>query len=149
MATYKEIFGKKIKFLSSDPATGAEGQIWYNSTSDTFKSVLSSGAWTSASPLGTARYDMGGFGIQTAAVAAGGNIDPGHSTLTEEYNGSGWSTGGALATGRTALSACGTLTAGLAFGGGYWPPKPYNRCNRRIQWNCVDYFSRKYGGRKI
>jgi hypothetical protein len=39
MATYKEIFGKQIKFLSSDPANEAEGQIWYNSTSGTFKSV--------------------------------------------------------------------------------------------------------------
>jgi len=41
MTTYKEIFGKPIKVVSSDPTdAGAEGQVWYNSTSGTFKTVL-------------------------------------------------------------------------------------------------------------
>jgi len=52
MATYKQIFGKQIEFLSTDPANEGEGQIWYNSTSGTFKSVVVSEAWSSA-----ARYD--------------------------------------------------------------------------------------------
>ena len=51
MATYKEIFGKQVKFLSSDPANEAEGQIWYNSTSGTFKSVLVSEAWSSSGSI--------------------------------------------------------------------------------------------------
>ena len=42
MATYKEIFGKQVKFLSSDPDNEGEGQVWYNSTSDTFKNVVNS-----------------------------------------------------------------------------------------------------------
>jgi hypothetical protein len=34
MSTYKEIFGKQIKNLSSDPpAAISEGQIWYNTSS--------------------------------------------------------------------------------------------------------------------
>ena len=33
MTTYKEIFGKPVKVLSSDPSNETEGQIWYNSTS--------------------------------------------------------------------------------------------------------------------
>ena len=50
MATYKQIFGKQIEFLSSDPTNEAEGQVWYNSTSYTFKTVVNSGAWSSSSP---------------------------------------------------------------------------------------------------
>ena len=40
MTTYKEIFGKYVKNYSSDPTADAEGQVWYNSTSGTFKSEL-------------------------------------------------------------------------------------------------------------
>jgi hypothetical protein len=43
MTTYKEIFGKQVKNYSSDPANDAEGQVWYNSTSGTFKSLLATG----------------------------------------------------------------------------------------------------------
>ena len=53
MATYKEIFGKQIKFLSSDPDNEAEGQIWYNSTSNTLKTVVNSGAWAATAPINT------------------------------------------------------------------------------------------------
>ena len=46
MTTYKEIFGKPVKVLSTDPTDAqAEGQVWYNSTSGTFKTVLSVGGW--------------------------------------------------------------------------------------------------------
>ena len=41
MTTYKEIFGKQIKNLSSDPpAAISEGQIWYNTSSNAFKTTL-------------------------------------------------------------------------------------------------------------
>jgi hypothetical protein len=40
MTTYKEIFGKYVKNYSSDPTADAEGQVWYNTTSGTFKSVV-------------------------------------------------------------------------------------------------------------
>jgi len=80
MATYKEIFGKEVKFLSSDPVNEVEGQIWYNTTSRTFKSVVAGAAWSSASPIITARATGAGFGTQTAAVMAGGAP---YTTLTE------------------------------------------------------------------
>ena len=51
MATYKQIFGKQVKFLSSDPANEAEGQVWYNSTSGTFKSVVSGGGWSTTTSM--------------------------------------------------------------------------------------------------
>ena len=66
MATYKQIFGKQIKFLSTDPANESEGLIWYNSTSGTFKSTLVTEAWSSTSGLNTARRGIAGAGIQTA-----------------------------------------------------------------------------------
>jgi hypothetical protein len=73
MTTYKEIFGKYVKNYSSDPSSDIEGQIWYNSTSGTFKSQVSLGAvWASGGNLGTAREGLGGAGIQTSALAFGG-----------------------------------------------------------------------------
>jgi|TARA_R110002020_G_scaffold106646_2_gene248199 RNase P/RNase MRP subunit p29 len=48
MATYREIFGQAIKVLASDPSASAatEGQVWYNSTSNTFKIVVDDGGYT-------------------------------------------------------------------------------------------------------
>jgi hypothetical protein len=51
MTTYKELFGKAVKYLSTDPTTEAEGQVWYNSTSGTFKSVVATAAWSSGSSM--------------------------------------------------------------------------------------------------
>jgi hypothetical protein len=46
-------------------------------------------SWTAGGSLGTARYQLGGAGIQTAALGFGG-----YSTVTtgatEEYDGSTW-----------------------------------------------------------
>jgi hypothetical protein len=124
MTDYKNIFGKPVKFLATDPDNAeAEGQIWYNSTSGTFKSVVVGEAWSSGAPLITARQALGGAGTQTAGLAFGGSI-PTNQT-TEEYNGSGWATGGNLTTGRQDLSGAGTQTAGLAFGGNPGA-SPYN-----------------------
>jgi hypothetical protein len=45
MTTYKELFGKYVQNYASDPtSTDAEGQIWYNTTSGTFKTALG-GYW--------------------------------------------------------------------------------------------------------
>jgi hypothetical protein len=55
MTTYKEIFGKYVKNYSSDPSSDAEGQVWYNTTSGTFKSVVAVAAWSAGSPLITWR----------------------------------------------------------------------------------------------
>jgi hypothetical protein len=46
MTTYKEIFGKYIKNYSSDPTDDVEGQVWYNSTTGVFKSVLAVDSWS-------------------------------------------------------------------------------------------------------
>jgi len=91
MSEYKSIKGKTVQFLGSDPSdTGAEGQVWYNSAAGAFKSVVVGEAWSSGSPLSTARAYLAGMGTQTAALAAGGNTPPGsYITTTEEWIGNG------------------------------------------------------------
>ena len=133
MSTYRKIHGRSIQAVTTDPTESvAEGQVWYNTTSDTFKSVIASEAWSSTSPLLQSRDSAGGAGIQTAAMIFGGRneVDGGPTggpnaqyNLTEEYNGTGYSTGGALVQGRQAIAGAGTQTAGLGVGG-YHPPSP-------------------------
>jgi len=122
MTAYKELFGKYVQNVTSDPtSTDAEGQIWYNSTSGTFKTALGGyGAWSAGGNLNTARTSLAGAGTQTAALAFGGNINaPVYGiTNTELYNGTSWTnnpTG--LGTARYALAGAGLQTAAIAFGG--------------------------------
>jgi hypothetical protein len=43
-------------------------------------------SWTEVNDLNTARFSLGGDGSQTSAIAAGGDLSPGNSNLTEEWN---------------------------------------------------------------
>ena len=122
MTTYKEIFGKYVKNYSSDPTADAEGQVWYNTTSGTFKTNVNiGGAWASGGNMGTARTVLGGAGTQTAGLAFGGRTSPTSPTVTtatEEYDGSAWTAGGAMSAAKdTGVGTAGTQTAGSAFGG--------------------------------
>ena len=48
MATYYDIHGQKVKYLSSDPSPVTKGQVWYNSTSNTLKiRSYKNAVWTS------------------------------------------------------------------------------------------------------
>ena len=75
--------------------------------------------WTSVNSMGTARYSLAGFGTQTSAVAALGNLVPGTITAaTEEYDGTSWITTISASTARGAIpGSAGTSKAGLVFGG--------------------------------
>jgi hypothetical protein len=124
MTTYKEIFGKPIKVVSSDPTdAGTEGQIWYNSTLGSFRSVVASGAWASGAPLSTARNTIAGAGIQTAALASGGYGGPPGSAYLDTtctYDGSNWtalSSPSNLLDSRFASTMTGTQTAAIMFNG--------------------------------
>ena len=123
MTDYKNIRGKKIKFFTSDLGNDeAEGQIFYQDTDNQFKTVVASAAWSSAANGLTARGSLpGGFGTQTAAVAAGGYTTTDVAT-TEEYNGNGYSSAEDLNTARYGLGGAGTLTAGVVFAGHENPP---------------------------
>ena len=120
MTNYKSLLGQKIKKVSSDPSNPLEGQIWYNTTSGTLKGLPQLQAWSSASPLSTARQAVGGIGTQSANLVVGGYVTA-ESALVEEYNGSGWTTGGALPAARQSGGGFGTQTAGVYAGGGVSP----------------------------
>jgi hypothetical protein len=125
MTTYKEIFGKYVKNYSSDPSSDAEGQVWYNTTSGTFKSNVNlGGVWAAGGNLPVTNFQSGGAGIQTANVIFGGTAPPGSpqkTAATFEYDGSTWSPSGNMNTSRTAPAGAGTQTAALGAGGYVFP----------------------------
>ena len=117
MSTYREIHGKAIKSLSTDPSdANVAGQVWYNTDSNTFKSVINVEAFTSTGPVLTGRFSSAGAGSQTASLIAGG-YSTAATTATEEYNGSGWAAGGNLNTARYYIGGAGTQTSALAMSG--------------------------------
>jgi len=117
MSTYRKIHGRSIQPVTTDP-TGdiTEGQVWYNTTSDTFKSVLGVATWVSSTPLPSTASNGGGAGIQTAALFFGGRSGTQLNT-TSEYNGSGYGSGGAMGTARNQMGTGGTQTAAVTSGG--------------------------------
>jgi len=129
MTDYKNIFGKPVKFLATDPDNAeAEGQIWYNSTDGVFKDLIISEAWSAAGPLGSGRYALGQGtgGTVDAGIAVFGRKGGPAVNSTEEYNGSGWSTGGNGNTARYACAKFGTQTAAVAAGGKITGPSVQN-----------------------
>jgi hypothetical protein len=79
-------------------------------------------SWTSVNSMNTARDQLAGAGIQTSALAFGGQ-SPSDTGATEEYDGTSWVTSpGSLNTARLSLlDGVGTQTSALAFGGGTPP----------------------------
>tara|TARA_R110001583_G_scaffold67980_1_gene193949 strand:+ start:384 stop:1364 length:981 start_codon:yes stop_codon:yes gene_type:complete len=118
MSDYNVIAGLKIKYLSADPSNPEAGQVWYNSTTDKLRvsGVLGTGAWASGGNMNTGASSNAGFGIQTAAVSAGGNTRAGQS---EEYNGSSWTSLPSMPRSAPAFifGGCGVETAGITAGG--------------------------------
>jgi hypothetical protein len=99
MAEYKGIKGFKVQYLSADPSDPIIGQTWYNSTSKDLKytGATAADAWATGGNLSNARYELGGCGTQTAALAFGGEPN---TAATEEYNGATWSPSNNLVTAR-------------------------------------------------
>ena len=131
MATYKQIFGKQVKFLSADPpAASGEGQVWYNSTSNTFKTSLNlGGVWSSGNALNTGRLALGGTGTQAAGFAISGILGhptsspPNMVTQSEDYDGTSWTVAPSVGAGRYTMGTAGTQTAAL-INKGYGPSAP-------------------------
>ena len=127
MATYEEIYGKRVKEFDSDPTLDSsyEGQVWYDKSSGTLRSVVSFGAWASSAPMTTPVRQGVQAGTQTAALQAGGFVNPStkYIATTQEYNGTGWANGGDLPTTVGDSSGFGTQTAALG-GNGYGPSFP-------------------------
>ena len=76
--------------------------------------------WTNGTAMNTCRKAMAGFGIQTAAIMAGGVGTPAGTVyydLVEEWNGTSWTEVNDLNTGRAGFSGAGIQTDGMVFGG--------------------------------
>jgi hypothetical protein len=121
MANYKNIKGFPIQYLDSDPPNPIEGQIWFNSTTQTLKGAeaggIPAGTWASGGNLNSSRSNAGGAGIQTSALMVGlDNASPNPGNV-EEYNGSAWSEQTDLTTGRNAKAFGANAEAVLAVGG--------------------------------
>ena len=122
MADYQDIRGLRVKYLSADPDNAVGGEVWYNSTTGTLRSVVQTEAWSSAPFLGTPRFAAAGASTQTSGLIFGGWGGPGgggpFTPSTEEYDGSGWSAGGTMNNHRHYMLGLGaTATAALAGGG--------------------------------
>ena len=123
MATYKEIHGRAIKFVSAD--LSQTGEIFYNSTAGSFKAIVQTEAWRSQSPLSEGRSLAGTVGTAPAGLAFGGEpgpASPSETTATEEWNGSGWTAGGAMPVATRSMGSFGTQTAAISAGGLVPPP---------------------------
>jgi len=120
MGTYKEIKGRKVEALASDPTTATAGQVWFNTASSNFKYKLGTAAWATITTRPVSNYDGMGAGSVTAFLVTGGS--PG-GTVTSEWDGSAWSTGGALSIVTYNGGICGqSNTAALRMGGFQTPP---------------------------
>ena len=122
MTTYNQLAGYRVNYLSSDPTlnSGNEGQVWYNSTTGTFKALVQIAAWSSSGNLPAVRSGSGGAGIQTAALGFGG-ATPTITGATEQYDGTSWVSAASMGTARTGLGGCGTVAASLGFSGNTGP----------------------------
>jgi hypothetical protein len=121
MATYREIKGLRVPYLSSDlPSASAstqEAQVWYNSSTGKLRTFVAYDTWATTSPINTGRNTSVAGGTQTAGLVAMGTP---FLNSTEEYNGSGWSSGGNINTAREEGGSGGsvhTQTAAIIFAG--------------------------------
>ena len=129
MTDYKAIKGKTILNIASDLANAeAEGEIWFNTTSGDFKTIVKvAGTWSTGGNLNQARSQVNGAGNSVSdALAFGGTHPPSvYDALSEEYNGSAWAEGDNLNTARFNGGGCGSQTAALAAGGALPPSSAF------------------------
>lgn len=119
MAEYINIKGTNRQVLSSDPSNPTIGQIWYNTTSNSLKGyVFNAAGWATGGSLNTARADGAGFGLQTAAIVAGGGFPEGNET--QSYNGTSWTTLASIPVALRSLNCAGAGTQAAGFFVGGW-----------------------------
>jgi|TARA_R110002020_G_scaffold253973_2_gene467700 hypothetical protein len=132
MSTYKSLQGNLVQYLSSDPSPVVEGQVWYNSTSNTLKAyAVGAESWATGGNLNTARDLLFGSGTTLAnTIVFGGDNGPSRVTSSEKYDGSSWTNTPSLNTARSAGGSVsdGTSSATLGFGG-------YPSTNTNEEWD--------------
>ena len=122
MATYYDIFGQKVQYLSSDPSDVVEGQVWYNNSSSVSKfQGFQSGAWAAGGAVSRAMANGGSAtqGTKDAHLIFGGaapgvDANPGY---TESYNGTSWSNEPSYPYPASGNIGFGTKTAAVGAGG--------------------------------
>ena len=57
MTDYKAIKGKTILSVASDLGAEGEGEIWFNTASSDFKTIVAVGSWASGGDLNDSRKD--------------------------------------------------------------------------------------------
>ena len=132
MATYINIHGNNIPIRASDPSNPVQGEIWYNTTTNSLKGQgFSSGAWSSGGNLPTGRSALSGSGSTPAGFAMGGGTGPTASyvSATNTYNGTAWTAGGAMTHTAAYAAACGTIPTTIYAGGDGNAPGASNTYN--------------------
>ena len=91
MATYYDISGQKVQYLSSDPSPITKGQVWYNSTSNSLKMrTYNAAVWTSGATTPYAARGAQGFADSKNAAQIFGGYTTGATSTSVEYDGSTW-----------------------------------------------------------
>ena len=116
-----------------------EGQLYFNSTTNTFKETISdipAGVWSSGGNINTARKASAGAGELTTTLIFGGTLNP-PTTLgeTELYNGSSWTEVADLSTDRAYHGGSGTSTAALSTGGSTTGDSPITPSALNENWD--------------
>ena len=115
--------GFGIKTVSSDPPSLNEGEIFFNSTTGTFKSLVNVSAFSSQIPYPAAQSEFSGAGTATAAIfVAGSRPPPGYTNECHTWDGIGFSNIANYPETQYGSATLGITTAALSFGGR--PPSP-------------------------
>jgi len=125
MSQYNVLNGLKVRYLSADPPSPENGEVWYNSSAVRVEGVAGTGAWASggSAPAGLSGGSMAGN--NTDAMMWGGDTGgpPGAWPRTSyHYNGSSWTSDGTIpiAVNVTGQAGVGHTTA--IMWGGNTPP---------------------------
>ena len=139
MATYKGIQGYSVQSLASDPSPTANhlGQLWYNSTSSTFKiAIEGAGAWASGTAAPTPGNQGAAAGIKTAFLIWGGSA-PAPTANSFKYDGTTWTVANSLQNAISGTAGLGSQTAALGSGGYNLTDSPaYNNQSEEFNGTC-------------
>ncbi len=132
-ANYTTITEEWSTTPASEFSKTVEGQLYFNSTTNTFKETITdiAGAtWATGGSMNVSSHARNGAGhLNTAALAIG--ADPSPQGQTELYNGTSWTELNDLNVGRRYAATLGTTTLALAAGGA----NPGGYSNKAETWD--------------